>query len=40
MSKSREQSAVDAIYEILDRLDLLDRKMEIIDANRNEIQLE
>ena len=33
MSKSREQSAVDAIYEILDRLDLLDRKMEIIDAN-------
>ena len=33
MSKTKEQSAIDAIYEILDRLDLLDKRVQVIDDN-------
>ena len=33
MPKTKEQSAIDAIYEILDRLDLLDKRVQIIDDN-------
>jgi hypothetical protein len=33
MSKDREKSAVDAIYEILDKLESLEKKMTIIDSN-------
>jgi len=33
MTKSKEQSAIDAIYTILDRLDLLDKRVQVIDDN-------
>ena len=33
MSKSKEQSAVDAIYTILEKLELLDRRVQVIDDN-------
>lgn len=33
MSKTKEQSAIDAIYEILDKLELLDKRVQIIDDN-------
>jgi len=33
MSNPREQSAIDTIYEILDRIDLLDKRVQVIDDN-------
>ncbi len=33
MSKTREESAVDVIYKIMDALDGLDKKISIIDSN-------
>jgi flagellar hook assembly protein FlgD len=33
VSKTKEQSAIDAIYEILDKLELLDKRVQIIDDN-------
>lgn len=33
MSKSKEQSAIDAIYTMLDRIELLDKRVQIIDDN-------
>jgi hypothetical protein len=33
MSETREQSAIDAIYEILDKLEFLDKKVQVIDNN-------
>jgi len=33
MAKSKEQSAIDAIYALVDRVDLLDKKIEIVDTN-------
>ena len=33
MSKSKEQSAIDAIYTLVERVDLLDKKIEIVDTN-------
>ena len=32
-AKKREESAIDAIYKILDRIDLLDERIKIIDTN-------
>ena len=33
MSKTKEQSAIDAIYTLVERVDLLDKKIEIVDTN-------
>tara|TARA_A100001011_G_scaffold396727_1_gene495366 strand:+ start:492 stop:977 length:486 start_codon:yes stop_codon:yes gene_type:complete len=33
MAKSKEQSAIDAIYALVERVDLLDKKIEIVDTN-------
>ena len=33
MSKDREQSAIDAIYDILDKISLLDKRVQVIDDN-------
>ena len=33
MSKTKEQSAIDAIYSLLERVDLLDKKIDMIDTN-------
>ena len=33
MSKTKEKSAIDAIYEILDKLELLDKRVQVIDDN-------
>lgn len=33
MAKSKEQSAIDAIYLLVERVDLLDKKIEIVDTN-------
>jgi len=33
MAKEKEQSAIDAIYTILDKLELLDKRVQIIDDN-------
>ena len=33
MPSKREESAIDAIYQILDKIELLDQRMQIIDTN-------
>jgi len=33
MSKTKEQSAIDAIYTLLDKLELLDKRVQVIDDN-------
>ena len=33
MSKKREESAIDAIYKILDRIDILDQRIQVVDTN-------
>ena len=33
MPKTKEQSAIDAIYTILDKLELLDKRVQVIDDN-------
>jgi len=33
MSKTKEQSAIDAIYEILDKLETLDKRVQVVDDN-------
>ena len=37
MSKTKEQSAIDIIYSLLDKVDLLDKKIDIIHSQRRKL---